>query len=132
VAKDVSVALTPFFVSEMRPALEQIGPRIEPGDAIAVTEYSVATYQFYAPTLISPGTPMLGIALYASSEERLKSLTETARKNGYRRIWLVVALNASKVRLANNAPIVFEWTGRDTRVILFDFTSSKVPSKAEQ
>jgi hypothetical protein len=127
VAKDVSVALNPFSVSEMRPALEQIGPRFEPGDAIAVTEMSGAMYEFYAPTLISPGTPMLGIA---GSIDGGESLTEAARKNGYRRIWLVAAHCTDIVRglvkeLANTAPVVFEWTGRGTRVVLFDFTSGE-------
>jgi Dolichyl-phosphate-mannose-protein mannosyltransferase len=88
VAKDVSVALNPFSVSEMRPALEQIGNRFEPGDAIAVTEESEPMYQFYAPILISLGTPMLRLARSKDDKQRYgwKPVAEAVRKNGYRRI----------------------------------------------
>jgi hypothetical protein len=132
VAKDISVAFHPFSVSEMRPALEKIAPRLAAGDAIAITEMSERLYQFYAPTLIPRATQIPRAARMWEFTAGKEALIEDVRKNGYRRIWLVAAHRTYVVKglvreLAKSAPIAFEWTGPGTRVVLFDFTSANTP-----
>lgn len=116
--------IEPRANSDMRGALEVVREEYEEGDALAFGAWSLRSFEFYAPTLISSDIPVFSV----SPENRPEELLEPAAKNNYRRVWFVLSHRTNEadtliqdVRRA--APIVLEWTGPGTRLVLFEFHS---------
>ena len=117
------VAIEPLPESDMRGALTRVSKGFEPGDAVAVTPYTL--FKYYRGALQTDDTHILRVS--RSTDPR--TVIDYAERNGYRRLWLVVAHSARHSatkslikKIATEAPVLSEWRTNSTRVLLFDFT----------
>jgi hypothetical protein len=82
-----TVAELPEYRDELRPVLEEVRRRAEPGDAIYVYNGAVRAFQYYAPRL---GLSDLPTTLGCCSDDRWPIDVDALRRLGGRRVWLVM------------------------------------------
>jgi hypothetical protein len=121
----IATLVEPRANSDMRDALEVVRDGFEEGDALAFGAWSLRSFEFYARTLVPPEFPVFGV----SPENRPEELLEPAERDGYRRVWFVLSHRANEAdaliqEVGRTAPIVLDWTGPGTRLVLFEFSSA--------
>lgn len=130
-------AADPPGIEELRPLLEQVARRDEPGDAVYVSAVAVPAWDYYRDRLdLVPATEVRGAAPIDDADA---IAAELAPLDGHRRVWVVTAafwrdpgLVAGTItsQLDRLGRPVEAWHGPGASVYLYDLAASPAGGRA--